>query len=91
VVARDFNRTDRVLIRVPASGPGGTTPAVGVHLLNRSGQPIAELPVGASLRPGLQQIEVPLSNLAPGDYVIEIRATGDGGDATEFVAFRVAG
>jgi hypothetical protein len=91
MVSRDLSRTDRVLIRVPAYGPGGATPTLSVHLLNRGGQPMAELPAGPSPRPGEQQIEVPLSSLAPGEYVIEIKATGESGEATEFVAFRIAG
>jgi hypothetical protein len=36
-------------------------------------------------------MELPLAALAPGEYVIEIKATGDGGDAKELVGFRVTG
>ena len=38
-----------------------------------------------------QQIELPLAALAPGEYVLEIKAGGDGGDAKELVGFRVTG
>ena len=37
VAVREFSRTDRLLIRVPAYGPGDTAPALSVHLLNRAG------------------------------------------------------
>src|SRR5204863_7303519 len=36
VAAREFTRSDRLMIRVPAYGPGATTPAVSVHTLNRA-------------------------------------------------------
>jgi VWFA-related protein len=86
---REFSRTDRLLIRVPAYGPGGTTPALSIHLLNRGGSAMNELPSAPSPTPSIQQIEVPLSGLAPGEYVLEIKASGDGGDAKELVGFRV--
>src|SRR6476620_7903535 len=34
-VTREFSRTDRVLVRVPAYGPANTEPKIKVHLLNR--------------------------------------------------------
>ena len=44
LAAREFSRTDRLLVRVPAYGPGGTAPPLSVHILNRAGQPMSELP-----------------------------------------------
>jgi hypothetical protein len=58
-------------------------------LLNRSGQAMSEIPVSAAPTGGEQQIDLPLSGLAPGEYVIEIKATADGGEAKELVGFRV--
>jgi hypothetical protein len=91
LATREFSRTDRLLIRVPAYGPGATTPALAVHLLNRTGQSMIEVPVAPSGKPGEQQIDLPLASLAPGEYVIEIKAAGDGDDAKELVGFRVVG
>jgi len=88
---REFTRTDRLVVRVPTYGPGGTTPALSVHLLNRSGQAMSELKTTASPRNGEQQIDLPIAQLPVGEYVLEIKATGDAGDATELVGFRVAG
>ena len=42
IVAREFSRNDRLLVRVPAYGPGGTAPTLAVRLLNRGGQPLKE-------------------------------------------------
>jgi hypothetical protein len=91
LAAREFSRTDRVFVRVAAYGPGGTTPAIGAHILNRAGQAMSELPVAPSAKAGVQQIELPLAGLAPGEYVLEIKATGEGGEAKELVGFRVTG
>ena len=87
---REFSRTERLLIRFGAYGPGNTTPAVTVNLLSRGGQPMSKLtaqPGGAS--PQEQTIDLPLAGLAAGEYVIEIKAKGDSGEATEMVAIRV--
>ena len=85
---REFSRTDRVFVRVQAYGAGG--PMVSAHLLNRTGQAMQELPVTAAAAPVPDAtIDVPLAALAPGEYVLEIKATGEGGDAKELVGFRV--
>jgi VWFA-related protein len=85
LTAREFSRTDRLLIRVPAYGPGNTVPALSAHLLNRGGQPMSELQVGPSTSPDVQQIDLPLAGLAVGEYILEIKA----GDLKELVGFRV--
>jgi VWFA-related protein len=89
ITVREFSRTDRILIRVPAFGPAGTSPSLSIHLLNRAGQPMSELPAVAAPVPGQQQIELPLSALASGEYVVEIKAKAEAGEAQELVAFRV--
>jgi len=83
--AREFSRTDRLLIRVPAYGPGNTAPMLSAHLLNRGGQSMSELQVGPSTSPDVQQIDLPLAGLAAGEYLLEIKA----GDLKELVGFRV--
>ena len=89
--ARDFSRTDRLLFRVPAYGPAGA-PTITAKLLNRDGQPMADVPVAvAATADTPAQIELSLAALAPGEYLLEIHAAGDGGDAKELVGFRVTG
>jgi hypothetical protein len=87
--SREFSRTERLLVRVPAYGPGVKPPTVAAKLLNRTGQAMADLPVAAPDARSTSQIEVPLAGLAPGEYLIEITATGDGGGAKELLGFRV--
>lgn len=83
---RDFNRTDRLLVRVPVYGPGAKVTA---RLLNRGGQSMAEIPVTTPPGGGLATLDVGLTSLANGDYGIEITATADGADVKELIAFRL--
>src|SRR5262249_24802055 len=91
IAIREFSRTDRILIRVPAYAGGTTAPAMSVHLLNRAGQAMSELPATPAPTAGQEQIDLPLAALAPGEYVVEIKATAEGSEAKELVAFRVTG
>jgi VWFA-related protein len=92
MASREFSRTDRVLIRVPAYAPGDVVPTVTARLLNRGGQTMMDLPVVPSTTStSRQQIELPLSGLAPGEYIVEVTAAGEGGAAKQLVGFRVTG
>ena len=84
--AREFSRAERLLVRVPAYGPGNTTP----ELTRAAAQPqgAADERRSRSGRPRrltARKIELPLAGLAPGDYILEIKA----GDVQELVGFRV--
>ena len=91
MAGREFSRTDRLLIRVPAYGPADTVPTLKARLLNRAGQPMSDVPIAPPSGKGDSQIELPLAGLAPAAYVLEITATGEGGDAKELIGFRVTG
>lgn len=85
---REFRRTDRLLIRVEAYGPGDSTPTVSAQLLNRGGDAMSELPVSPLAgTDGLFQIDLPLASLSPSDYLIEILAKAPDGQAKELIAF----
>jgi len=85
---RDFSRTDRLLIRTEAYTPGGAVPALTARLLNRAGGKMADLPMQAGAG-GAADLELPLSSLAAGDYLIEINAKSETGTAQELIAFKV--
>ncbi len=87
---REFSRSDRLFIRAEAYAPGGATPPVTARLLNRAGQSMATLPV--QQRPGMpSELELPLSSLAAGEYLIELNAKSEGGSsAQELIAFRIS-
>ncbi len=91
VAVREFSRTDRLLIRAPAYGPANTVPAVTARLLNRGGQAMTDLQVTVGAPDSMALIDLPLAGLAPGEYVVEIKAAGEGGEAKELVGIRVTG
>jgi hypothetical protein len=80
---REFRRTDIVVVRAATA----RTPAVSGRLLDRRGQPLADLPV--ALAGDMSELRLPLGNLGPGDYVIELTARAGAEAAQQFVAFRV--
>jgi VWFA-related protein len=88
LATREFSRTDRLVVRIPAYGTSGA-PALKVQLLNRSGSAMSALTPAAAPKEGEQQVDLPLAGLAPGEYVLEIKAVD--GDATELIGFRVVG
>ena len=86
--SREFRRTDRLLVRVPAYATGSDAAPVTATLLNGWRQPMRRLvAMPEVVGDGITQFDVPLAPLAPGEYVIRI--TGPG--AAEHVAFRVGG
>lgn len=87
--SREFSRTDRLVIRVPAYAAGGSAPAITARLLNRSGAPMSDVPVAAAS--GDAQLDLPLAGLAPGEYILEIKAGAGDTDPKELVGFRVTG
>jgi VWFA-related protein len=89
---REFRRTERLLVRFAAYGPGGNVPPVTAKLLNRGGRSMSDLPVTAHTGASTShQIDLPLASLPPGEFLIEIKAKSDAGEATELIPIRIAG
>ena len=93
IATRDFRRTDRLLVRVPAFGADGSPVAVSGVLLNRWRQPMREVPpLETRTAPrGITQFDLPLAVLAPGEYTLRLTVTHAAGSVSEHVTFRVAG
>ena len=84
---REFRRTDRVLIRTLVRiGPGEGR--VTATLLNRTGTELAKLPIAAGAD-SMAQMELPVSSLAAGEYVLKLEAQDGADTATQHVAFRM--
>lgn len=83
VSRREFRRTDALVVRAETK----RTPAVSGRLLDRRGQPLTDWPV----TPGAEasELRLPLGNVGPGDYVIELTAGAGDEAAQQCVAFRV--
>ena len=82
---REFSRSDRVFVRVPVYGQN---PTVTAKLLNRAGDAMSELPVNAATGGSTRDVDLTLSSLPPGEYLVEIST---GGGSKELVGFRVLG
>jgi hypothetical protein len=88
--AREFSRTERLLLRIPVYGPGGAAVDVSAELLNRLGAPMRRLlQVEGSLPAGIVQFDLPLSSLAPDEYRVQLTARTGTQEAREVVLFRV--
>jgi hypothetical protein len=88
VASRAFSRAERLLIRVPAYPSDGNL-ALRATLKSKLGSSLRPLTVESGPAPGVYQIDLPLANLASGDYSVAIVAESPAGDANESVDFRV--
>ncbi len=90
---RQFSRTERLLLRFDAYGPGGVTPEVSLRLLNRAGGPLAALPAPTAVadKPGTFEVDLGLASLPQGDYLIEITAVTPTDKTVRLLGIRVTG
>jgi VWFA-related protein len=91
IPAREFRRTERLLVRVPTHSSSGAAVAIAARVMNRSGQVLREIQPMPSRSDGISQFDLPLSWLAPGEYSIELNATNTAGAAKEIIRIRVTG
>lgn len=93
VASRTFSRAERLLVRIPAYGPNDSVPAVTASLLNRRGVPMRQLDqVQTGLPDSMVQFDLPLANLAPDEYRVELVAANAKearDEIRELVVFRV--
>jgi len=87
--SRQFRRTERLVIRVPAYSAGEPMP-VSAQLLNRLAQPIRAIDVLPG-EGGITQFDLPLAPLAPGDYYLLFSVHGPSGPVDQRVGFRITG
>jgi hypothetical protein len=85
---RTFSRTERLVVRVDAYGPGSVPPALTARLLNRAGTAMFDVPVQVS-EVGGAEMELAFASLAAGEYLLELNAKAEAGTAQDIVAFRV--
>jgi VWFA-related protein len=88
-IARDFSRTERLLIRFDAYMPGTEQAAPVARLLNRAGDKISDLTVVPATAGGTHQVDVGLNTTPPGEYLVELSLPGATGEVSSLVAFRV--
>jgi VWFA-related protein len=74
ITTRDFARTDRLLIRFDVYGPESEMPSPSAAILSRAGRRMFEIPVTRAGAGGSHQLELTLSALPAGEYVLEVAA-----------------
>jgi VWFA-related protein len=89
--SREFRRTDRLLIRLNAYAPANAPTKVTAQLLNQQGTKMTDVAVtGPADATSSYAIDLPLANLASGQYLLEITGTSEGHKpVTELVAFKL--
>jgi hypothetical protein len=93
VVTREFSRADRLLVRFDVYAPGDAVAPPTARLLNRGGT--AMTTVAVQPRPDAAKsftVDLPLSGLAAGEYLLEVSAkpaAGDGGEVKQLVPMRI--
>ena len=88
--SREFRRTERLVIRVPAYAAGAPVP-VEARLLNRLGQPMRSVDALPAAAGGVTQFDLSLATLAPGDYYLLFTVAGPSGPVNSRVEFKVTG
>ena len=86
---RDFARTDRLLIRVDAFGAAASAAQATARLVNRRGVDGARIPVAARGE-GRFEIDLPLANIAHGEWLLAIDAASGEDRAEAMLPFRIA-
>ncbi len=86
---REFSRTDRVTLRVQPYGTASAAAAVTAQLLGPRGNTLATLPI-RRVAPGTgYQLDLPLSSLSTGEFLIAIAARTDADHVETFVPIRM--
>ena len=89
-IGREFRRGDQLLIRFETYALSEASLSVEAGLLNRAGDVMAELPVVlTSAGSDFYELGLPLANLAPGEYLVELTASIGLEPVRQLIAFRV--
>jgi VWFA-related protein len=86
---REFIRTDRLLIRFGLYGASASTATVTVRMISQWGKQLAELPPARRTEGAVYELDLPLSSVANGDFLIAIDATAGSDAARAFVPIRI--
>jgi hypothetical protein len=80
-------RTDRIFLRFGVFGSAAPDATISVHLLSSHGAALAALPVKSAA--GGYEIDLPVTSIARGDYIVAIEASHGGDQAKALVSFTI--
>jgi VWFA-related protein len=88
---RQFERTDRIIMRFGVIGSSAADAMVTATLLSRRGGTLATLPLKtiASTSGPRYEIDIPMGSVGRGEYVIAVEASRGADQAKTLVSFRV--
>jgi hypothetical protein len=87
---REFERTDRLVIRFEVHGTAAAGAAVSARIFSQWGKDLAELPLSPrAAGDGPYDIDLPLATVAKGDYLIAIAATAGADRARVLLPIRI--
>ena len=87
---RDFTRADRVLLRVAAYGTAAADAEVTAQLVGPRGTTLAELPIHSEGEGAGFRLDLPLSSLATGEFIIAIAARNSTERVETLVPLRIS-
>jgi len=87
---RDFTRADRLLLRVAAYGTAATDAEVTAQLVGPRGTTLAELPIHSEGEGAGFRLDLPLSSLATGEFIIAIAARNSTERVETLVPLRIS-
>jgi VWFA-related protein len=87
--SREFERNERLLIRFSVNGANAPQAAVNARLLNHRGAFLTKLPIGRRPAGTESEIDLALTSLARGDFLVSIQATHGGDLAEALVPLRI--
>jgi VWFA-related protein len=87
---RDFSRSDRLLLRVVPYGTASADAEVTAQLVGPRGTTLAELPIHAEGEGGGFRLDLPLSSLATGQFLIAIAARTTADRVETLVPLRIS-
>jgi VWFA-related protein len=86
---REFARTERLLVQGFAYGAGARGAEITAQLVGPRGATLAVLPVRGGVSPGSYVVDLPLSNLATGEFLIAIAARTPSDHVETYVPLRI--
>ena len=87
--ARDFERSDRLRVRVTLYGTATEGCVVSARLLGTRGAVLSALPIQQVSTPGVYQVDLTASSISRGDFVIAIQAEKGIERVERMVPFRI--
>jgi VWFA-related protein len=85
---RQFEHSDRVIVRFDVVGAAAADATVTVTLLSRQGAKLASMPLKKTAA-GLYEIDLPIGSVGRGEYVFEFAASHGADQAKALLSFRV--